>query len=229
MARTPTATPKTTNGKPEPEVVDDVRAFVIPRPETRHARLAIVGISPLIQHAWSAKAVKALEDSQTGKAKAPRAAKQPEREAMDAAYIVPGHEGDPDEPGKFYHPASAFKHAYLYGCAQLDDVKRFPKTRATGWMFVDADPILTFESVTFRPDITRNPTQMVYRPMFDGWGCELEISYNANSITLEQVAAIMDLGGVGGIGEWRPSAPTNKSGSYGRFRVDGVTEIRVTP
>jgi hypothetical protein len=127
-----------------------------------------------------------------------------------------------DTPGKFFYPSPAFKHAYLYGVSQLDDVKQFPKTRATGWVFINGDPILEFAEVIRRTDVGRNPTQMVYRLQFNGWACDLRIEYNSNSITLEQVASLFDLGGVGGIGEWRPTSPKNKSGDFGRFRIAGV-------
>lgn len=222
-----TTTPKTV-AKTTPKNEDasaDIREIAIPELEMRQAILSVVGISPLIQHKWSTKALKQLEDSQTGKARQQKTARVPEQEWHEAAYILPGHEDDPDwQPGKYFHPASAFKHAFLYGVGQLDD-KRIPRTKATGWLFVDHDPPLTFASVTLRTDIGRNPTQPIYRPEFVDWGCELFVSFNARTITLEQVVAIMDLGlFMGGIGEWRPSAPKNKSGSYGRARVNGVEE-----
>lgn len=214
--------PKTRPKPSTPTVEVDAREIVIPRPALRRATISLVGSSPLIMHRWSTKALRQLEDSQTGKAKAPRAPKQPDEEAHAAAYIVPGRENDPDRPGKFYFPASAFKHAFLYGVSQLDDTKQFPKTRATGWVFINGDPVLDFEEVIRRTDVGRKPTQMLYRLMFDGWSCDLNITYNSNSITLEQVAALFDHGGVGGIGEWRPTSPTNKSGDFGRFHVGGV-------
>jgi hypothetical protein len=226
-------TPKQDNGAPviaeaavhnaiAEQVAEDSRGFAIPRPEMRPALIHLAGTAPLIMHRWSEKAIKALEDSQTGKAKAQRTAKSPREEAYSAAYIIPGKEKASDGPGKFYFPAEAFKHAYLYGISQLNDTKKFPKTRATGWVFIDGDPIIGFASMEMRTDVGRDPVQMVYRLQFNEWTAPVNITFNANTITIEQVAALFDLGGVGGIGEWRPSAPKNKSGNYGRFRVTGV-------
>jgi hypothetical protein len=205
--------------------VDDIRHMEIPKRDFRQATLKLVGVSPLITHPWSEKAAKALEDSQTGKAKQQKGARNPDEEWRAAAYVIPGKEALPEwQPGKYFFPAAAFKHAFLYGVGQLDDVKKFPKTKATGWIFIDDDPVLQFSSVSLRTDIGRNPTQPVYRPQFNEWSVDLRIGYNALSITIEQVAAIMDLGGFsGGVGEWRPSSPKNKSGSFGRFRVTEVT------
>jgi hypothetical protein len=230
MATTAKQHASSTNGAPPDEATPDIRGFEIPRPEIRYATLHLVGLSPLIQHRWSEKALKMLEDSQTGKAKSQKAARDPEEEARAAAYVVPGREDwEEGRAGKYCHPAPAFKHAFLYGVAQLDDVKKFPKTRATGWVFVDGDPVLRFSSMVLRVDtgrIGQGTSTMIYRPQFNDWEVDLDVSYNAKTITLEQVVALFELGGTGGIGEWRPSSPKNKSGDFGRFRVDGVTERR---
>jgi hypothetical protein len=178
-------------------------------------------------HKWSDKALKMLEDSQTGRAKGQREAKQPLEEARAGAYVVPGREDWEDgKPGKYCFPAPAFKHAFLYGVSQLDDTKKFPKTKTTGWVFVNSDPVLRFAEMAMRSDVGRigQGTSMVYRFMFTGWEVDLDVTYNANTITVEQVAALFDLGGTGGVGEWRPTSPKNKSGDFGRFVVLGVTE-----
>lgn len=213
------------NGKPVAD--DDIRTLQIPQLEIKEAILTLTGMSPLIVHKWSEKAAKALEDSNTGAAKQQRAPKNPEEEWRDACYVIPGKEELPDwQPGKYCLPASAFKHAFLYGVGQLDDTKGMPKTKATGYVFVSEDPVLQFESVSLRKDITRNPTQMVYRPQFNEWWLDLLVNYNARTITIEQIVSLFDLGGfAGGICEWRPSAPKNKSGSFGRFRVTAVREV----
>lgn len=220
--------PKATPAPAQSEA--DIRGFEIPRPVMKQATLHLRGISPLIMHRWSEKARKQLEDAQTGRARAQKSARQPEEEAYAAAYIVPGREGwDNGKTGKFYFPAPAFKHAFLYGVSQLDDIKRFPKTKATGWVFVDADPTITADSIRMREDtgrIGQGTTTMVYRLQFDGWSTDLDITYNANTITVEQIVALFDLGGSGGVGEWRPTSPKNKSGDYGRFVVSGITERR---
>ena len=40
------------------------------------------------------------------------------------------------------------------------------------------------------------------------------------------VIALVDAAGMGGVGEWRPSAPKSATGSYGQFRVaSGETGI----
>lgn len=206
-------------------------ALEIPQIELREAVLGIVGISPLITHAWSEKAVKLMEQKQQKIAGEQKQARNPVEEFRAAAYVFPGSEwtGNDDEdwkPGKFCLPASAFKHVFLYGVSQLGDTKNMPKTQATGWVFPVEDPTLNFSSVTHRVDVGRigqGTATPVYRPQFNDWSVDLKVSFNARAITVEQVVSLFDLGGFsGGIGEWRPSAPKNKSGNYGRFRVERV-------
>lgn len=205
----------------------DIRTFVIPEINVQEVTLHIKGDTPLIMHRFSEKAQKQMADGQQKTARSQKVARDPEQEWKDAAYVVPGSKGKDWEPGKYKFPASAFKHAFLYGVAQMQDVKKLPKTLATGWVFVKDDPILTFDSVTLREDTVRigqGTTTLAYRPQFNNWGVDLQVDYNSNTISLEQVVALFDLGGYsGGIGEWRPSSPKNKSGSFGRFRVAGVS------
>ena len=55
-----------------------------------------------------------------------------------------------------------------------------------------------------------------YRAEFPEWAATLDITYNARSISAEQLVAMFDAGGFGtGIGEWRPE----RDGQYGRFHV----------
>jgi hypothetical protein len=225
-----TATPhKSENGATtaKPKVAKEapvITRMEIPQLEIKQAVLRVQGISPLIMHKWSEKAEEMLAGVVTGAPKAQRGNVVPEESWRDAAYVISGKEDMEDwKPGKYYFPAAAFKHAFLYGCAQIKDVKNFPKSQATGWVYIDNDPVLEFESVDLRRDIGRKPVQPIYRPQFNNWGCELFIGYNARAISIEQIVSLFDLGGFsGGIGEWRPSSPINKSGSFGRFRIPSI-------
>jgi hypothetical protein len=58
-----------------------------------------------------------------------------------------------------------------------------------------------------------------YRAGFPEWAANLEITYNADIISKEQLYNLVDAAGYGGIGEWRPSAPKCSSGSFGCFHI----------
>jgi hypothetical protein len=56
-----------------------------------------------------------------------------------------------------------------------------------------------------------------YRAEFVAWSIDLPITYNARTVSVEQIVAMLDAGGFGtGIGEWRPE----KDGQFGRFHVE---------
>ena len=48
---------------------------------------------------------------------------------------------------------------------------------------------------------------------------ELHIDFMPSQLSHESVIALVEAGGFGGIGEWRPSAPKSLTGTYGRFTV----------
>jgi len=63
--------------------------------------------------------------------------------------------------------------------------------------------------------ISKAPRKII-RPQFEEWSCELEIIYNANVISLEQLVNLFNWAGFQfGIGSWRPE----KAGSYGQYEV----------
>ncbi len=62
-----------------------------------------------------------------------------------------------------------------------------------------------------------------FRAEYKEWSANLQIRFNENVISAQQVFNLASLAGQSeGIGEWRPSAPKVMSGNYGRWRVVGV-------
>ena len=60
-----------------------------------------------------------------------------------------------------------------------------------------------------------------YRPEFRDWKIPVSIKFNANAVSAEQIANLLNTAGFAiGIGEWRPE----RNGSYGRFHVGGESE-----
>lgn len=218
-----------------PGAFRSISEFELPGESLGRVQLLVAGISPLIMHQWSKKQRDQLEAAQTGRARSAKGARVPAEEASAAAYVLPGCENLPDawdpdwEHGtvKYYFPAAAFRHAFIYGCGQVGDVKKYPKTKAAGWVFINNDkPVIDFDEAEVRTDITRNPTQPKYRPMFTNWRTVLDVSYDTKALSLEELVYLFDLGlSKGGVGEWRPSSPKNKSGSYGRANVTHVNPM----
>ena len=79
--------------------------------------------------------------------------------------------------------------------------------------------VLRFEKLSMRQDIARNNRTgavLVTRAQFDGWSADLNIQYNADAISLEQIGYLLETAGFSvGVGAWRPEC----SGQFGMFRV----------
>lgn len=204
-----------------PETTMSIKA-----PPQEEAEITIEGLSSLIVHRFSEKAKAAMAAKQTGRGPAVKEARNIEDEAWASAYEVPGREDWPNgKVGKYCFPASAFKHAFLHGVGLVGDKQRYPKSKATTWFYVLADPILKFQGYRIRTDPVRISSVMslVHRLEFLGWEADLSVIYN--SISTEELVTFLNLGGLGGVGEWRPTSPRNKSGSHGQFRVRELKKL----
>ena len=58
-----------------------------------------------------------------------------------------------------------------------------------------------------------------YRAQYFPWSVDLVIEYPPSQISIESIVALVDAGGIGGVGEWRPSSPKGATGSYGTWSV----------
>jgi hypothetical protein len=78
---------------------------------------------------------------------------------------------------------------------------------------------------TMREDMVRvgmGTADIRYRAQYVDWSARLLIQYLPNMLDLETVASIIDIGGVQGVGEWRPE----KDGIYGTYQVSAIDEIQ---
>jgi hypothetical protein len=175
----------------------------------QRVELKLEGISPLIVHAWSAKAIKEMLDKQMKKAKTAKEAKDPERDYREAFYRLPD--------GKPGFPTIAFKKAAVSAGGRFSDGLKMTELR--GAFFIEGEMAEIIGEPRMREDMVRvgmGTADIRYRPEFPQWGTTLEISYNEDAISLEQLVNIFNLAGFGvGVGEWRPE----RDGQFGMFRV----------
>lgn len=183
-------------------------AVQLPPIDIRHMTIDVVGDSPLISHKWSEKAKKQMLDKQMKKAKTAKEAKDPEQDYRESLYEHPD--------GGYGFPCVAFKAAAVSACRFSDGMKM---TEARGAFHVDGELAKIEGEPEMREDMVRvgmGTADIRYRGQFPTWRTTLLISYNASSISPEQIMNLMNLAGFGvGVGEWRPE----KDGSYGRFHV----------
>ena len=200
----------------------------IPGIKLKRFSLKLVGDSPLIVHRWTEKAKKELLYKQMKKAKTGKDAKRPMVDFAAALYWLsemPEFDSMTDDEimdavqtGRFGFPVLAFKASAIDAAYQQGAVDK--KTTLRGAFHIAGE----FAEIEGAPPVIREDMVRIgqgtadirYRPEFTEWSVTLEITYNEQAISAEQITNILNLGGfANGIGEWRPS----KDGTYGRFHV----------
>ena len=211
--------------------------------ELQTVELTIVGITPLIVHAWSEKAKRMMLDKQRGKAtKTKHEIKIPVNDFMAACYWLTEQPelGETDEEAeanfeaaiaagaRFGFPVTGIKQSVIMGAKRggLDVVA----TELRGSFFLegttDASTVDIAEIVgdapIMREDMVKvggmsKTADIRYRPEFRNWEIPLRMTYNANGkYSLEQLLNCFNVGGfVCGIGEWRPE----RDGQMGMYKL----------
>jgi len=185
--------------------------------------IELEGVTPLIVHAWSEKAKRQMLNKQMKKAAAKKEAKNPEEDYEQSLYKFKDGSG-------YGFPAPGFKAAIVGACRLFDGL---PMTQAKLMIFIEADGEGTRQEQLVRihgePEIREDMVRLEkgvadirYRGMFRDWSADLTITFNTSNISPEQLVNLVDAAGLGGIGEWRPSAPKSSTGDFGRFKVKGI-------
>jgi hypothetical protein len=189
----------------------------IKRLDLRTVTIRIEGLTSLIVHNWSQKARIMMLNKQMGKSVIKKEAKDPQADYEASMYRF--------ADGRHGFPAQGIKAAIVGGCRMFEDL---PMTQAKIAIFIHGEQVESFSLVeihgepTMREDMVRLETGVAdirYRAEYKTWWADLKITYNARMISEEQMVNLVDAAGMGGIGEWRPSAPKSSSGTYGMFRV----------
>lgn len=232
------ATKKTVNQNTETE--ESLLSVVIPGIMIKNASVRIIGDTPLIVHAWSAKAKQMILDKQIKKATAGKEAKDPFRDFVESMYWITGQpelsEFSDEEralafgkqpvnianfaAAKFGFPSCAFKASAIDAGYQQRVLEK--KTTARGAMHIMGEFAVIEGFPTMREDMVRigmGVADIRFRAEFQEWSTVLNIKFNANAISLEQIINLLNYGGfANGVGEWRPG----KGGSNGTFHVDSA-------
>ncbi len=186
-------------------------------------QIEVEGITPLITNNFSEKIKTQIRETQAGK-KAAKAPKDPAALYEGAKYLLPD--------GSYGFPAAGFKGACVSAGRFFNGITM---TALRQGIFVHGegpDQLVRLTGFTDEPimreDAVRNQTGVVdlrYRPMFENWGATIKVEFIPSILSLDSVISIVDAAGIGGIGEWRPTAPKS-NGDYGRFRtVEGGVSV----
>ena len=196
--------------------VDDAPAIRLERLRPSWATFMVVGVTPMIQHAWSEKAIRIMQEAQAGGKKA--SAKNREPKVPKDEYHA-AHYWFDEDAGIAGVPSSAFKKAMVSACRFYDGITM---VKAKSLFFVpgeNEDQLIPINGTSWmRTDPVKvgQTTDLRYRPQFDRWSCRVSVEFYPTQIDPESVANLLDAAGAGvGIGEWRPE----KGGPHGRFAI----------
>ena len=193
----------------------------LPRLTIETVEVPLIGDSPLITHAWSAKAKAQMAATQQKRAAKGREAKDPWAEFCAAAYWLDGMPAKATESdvetARFGFPAVGFKSAAVDA---VTSVASMTKVAARQAFHIEGELVeISGPPPSMREDIARvgmGKADLRYRPEFKPWGAILTVRVNVSAISVEQVVGLFDLAGFAvGIGDWRPQ----RNGPYGRFHV----------
>jgi len=177
------------------------------------AVLTIRGVTPLIQHKWSDKALRQMREKGEGRKTKAREARDPQGEMEAATYLTVG--------GDYGIPVTALKSAMIAAAHKDLGIEKTMVRKALFIRCNDDNGVLemTCSDPVMREDCVRvgaGAADLRYRPEFREWGLSFEVEYDAELLRIDDIVNLVNRAGFGvGLNEWRPE----KGGEYGRFEV----------
>ena len=181
--------------------------------ETEKVAIKIEGISPLIQHQWSEKALRQMREKQGGRKTRDREARDPVAEMEAATYRT--------ADGRYGLPLLAIKAAIIAAAHKDIGIEKtlvrkslfIADNDGSGVVPMDCDePILREDCVR----VGAGSADLRYRPQFNRWSATIVFEIDATNLKVDDLVNLINRAGFGvGICEWRPE----KGGEFGRFCV----------
>lgn len=211
--------------------------IILPPIKKSLIEVPVIGVSPLIVHAWSEKAKREMLSKQLKEAKGAKMAKNPVEDFEQSMYRL--------KDGGYGFPSVAFKAAAVTACTSVDGITKVAARQAFHIMGepihvkIAFDPAGTGQTMRtnlvrilgsepeMREDMVRigmGTADIRYRAQFWPWYTTLMVHYNQNVLSESEILNLLNTAGFGvGIGEWR----SERDGEYGAFQVaTGTQEIK---
>jgi len=195
---------------------EETPAIVLRRIKQSIMEVPIVGTAPLIVNRWSEKAKQMMLDAQQSNTRPRKQPKNPEELFLASQYRF--------EDGRHGFPATAFKSATVGAVRRFEGIT-LVLAKASLFVVGEGQHQLVELDVgepMMREDTPRNANGVAdlrYRASYWPWAATLHVKYDATVFTDESVIALVEAGGMGGVGEWRPSAPKSLTGTFGTYEV----------
>ena len=202
-----------------------IQTVKLERLQKAAVEIPIIGLTPVIPHKWSEKMIRMLPGHPDGdKAKKVKGPHKPEEEAEECLYKF--------DDGRLGIKAVAFKAAIIGATrlfANLTLVETKTLVFVEGEFNKDGEELIEikYKKKILNEGLPRLPNgspDLRYRYFLYDWSAVLRVRYIPIRIERDSIVTLVDAAGLGGVGDWRPSAPKSLTGSFGTFQVDDTIE-----
>lgn len=176
----------------------------------KKAIFPIEGTSSLLMDRMSEETLKAIQDKQTGKTKSGKKIRDIDKEIKDSIHSLPD--------GSVGFPSAGFKNALIESTSFIGDIK-FSKKLLKGIKIVNGVNGLIPISFKKQDILIHNiGSNTKHTPQFHNWSCNLEIVFDANNISEQDLATLINYAGFYyGIGIWSPRCKSG--GDFGMYQL----------
>jgi hypothetical protein len=170
--------------------------------------------STLICNRRTERSMNKIKDKHLGKHRPKDGPKDIKELFEDSLYSVNGTYG---------FPASGFKKSIVRAAPFANFTESFLR-RAGIYVLGEIIPFTKCSKPRMRendfPPVGRGGSDWRIRGEFEWWEIKVQILFNSNVMTIEQIAGLFDIAGFHiGIGDWRPDSPHSPTGSHGLYEV----------
>lgn len=170
----------------------------------------ITGTSPLLMDKFPEEAKKQITEKQMGLSKTKKKPRDIEKEMQEAVHKT--------QEGDIGFPAIGFKAGLIESTSFIGD-KFFSKKLLKGIQIINSkDGLVPIEFK--KQDILEHSIQSntKYTPQFHEWKCVLQIQFDENNISKQDLANLINYAGFYyGVGIWSPRCKSG--GNYGMYKL----------
>ena len=204
-----------------------VEQVVIKAANFKTVKLTIRGTAPLVCNRFSEKARMEMEAKQLAGDKA-KGKKGREPKIPEECYKAAFHRS---HEGWYGIPATAFRAGMVDACRVAGMVMTRAKmtvfVKADGFDVVDGIPLVKIHGgkpkmVTHHVRNESGVADVRHRPMWETWGADVYVKYDADQIDAQSVANLLSRAGMQvGVGEGRPFSKNSVGMGWGTYEVVG--------
>lgn len=177
--------------------------------------------STLLMNKMSDETRNSMIDKVTGKAVDKKKIRDLNQECKDRVHYT-----DDGKPGL---PATYFKGAIVEAATYDENLNK--KIAKSIQVMGNVIPLVykkqgINKAITYDSGMSKAPRE-TWRPEFHEWSCKVDVTFNSNIISPEQIVNLFKLAGAHiGVGAWRPYTLKSGGGSHGMFEIDGKNSIK---